>query len=79
MRRRIPKYLGSSANPENLSLTIKGALLAIVPIIIMLTKSTNVDVSESDLVGLIEALSAVVAGVMVVYGLARKIYLKIKK
>ena len=70
--------LGSSADPEKLAMTIKGAALALIPIVIVILKAVGVELADTDLVSLIEAISAAVAAVMIVYGIGRKIYKKVK-
>ena len=69
------KILGSSANPDTLSLTVKGVGLGLVPVLILVLKGLGVSVLETDLVSLVESLSTLVASEMVVYGLGRKLYL----
>lgn len=74
---KFPKYkgiplLGSSENPENLSLTIKGVLLAIVPIILAIGQVKGWSVTEGDLSSFIESVTGVLSGVIICYGLARK-------
>ena len=67
-------FLGSSVNPENISLTFKGIALALVPLLIIILKGFDITVAESDLISLIESITAVIAGVMVVFGLFRKLF-----
>jgi hypothetical protein len=63
----------SSTGSGNLSLTVKGVLLALVPIIIALAGMFGLDLAEATLVDLIEAISAAIAAVIIVVGLVRKI------
>lgn len=74
----LNKYpqLGSSANPENYAMTFKGIALALVPLVIMVAKGFSLDVSESELVELVESITLALSSVMVVYGLLRKAYYK---
>lgn len=65
----------SSADPNKLSLTVRGALLAIAPIAIYF-----LGFSDADFNGLVDAiveaitlLSALVAAIQVIFGLLRKI------
>lgn len=67
------KLLGSSVNPEKLSLTIKGVLLGLVPVILIFGGGR---INEIELIALIEAIAMCVASVMVLYGLGRKIWVK---
>ena len=70
------KLLASSKNPENLSLTIKGILLALVPIIIFIAQKNSVALSESEIVEIINAIAVALTSVMIILGLARKIFIK---
>jgi len=76
MSKLIKKYpfLGSSVNPENISLTFKGIALALVPLFIIILQGFNIEVAENDLISLIESITGVIAGVMVVFGLFRKLF-----
>lgn len=70
----IKKYpkLGSSQDPDKLSLTIKGLLLALVPVIITISQAYNLPITESDLVSLVNNLVAIVSAAVVIYGIVRK-------
>lgn len=73
---KYPKYLGSSTNPEELSLTIKGVLLSLVPILVVILGSFGVSVVQTDLVEFINAIFAVVSACIIAYGLGRKLVKK---
>ncbi len=68
------KLLQSSANPDNLSLTVKGVLVGLVPIAILIARLFEISLAEADLIGIIENVTALIAGAMLVYGLGRKLY-----
>mgnify|MGYP001606136102 CR=1 FL=1 len=77
------KWWVSSANPEQLSLTIKGMLLAFVPFILLVVNAFGIDLGEGQIQELIESIAAlggaavgVISAAMVAYGLARKIIIK---
>ena len=70
-------YISSSG--EGLSLTIKGALMAIVPLIILWAQTKGIPLSESQLVEGIESITQAIAAVAVVYGLARKVWYWLKR
>lgn len=72
------KLFRSSANPENTSLSIKGAFVGLIPIIIILAGQFGIPLNEVDLVQLIEALLLATSSVMVLFGLCRKLYFYIK-
>lgn len=67
----------SSADPTKLSLMIKGFLVAIIPILMVVTGLTEADLTGiigyiEQVVFLVSSLYAVVAGL---YGALRKLYL----
>lgn len=83
----LSKLLRSSADANKLSLTVKGALIAAIPIVIGLVsllfgvQLEVVDLSElaNQVASLISLLGAVVSAVMVIVGIGRKIFLQLKK
>jgi len=71
----LDKILRSSADPEKVSLTIKSA----IPFIIFgLGAFGYVNISQNDLVLVAEQLGTVISGIVMLYGLGRKIYLNLK-
>ena len=68
----------SSNGSGDLSLTIKSLLLGIIPILVTVGKMHGYSFAESDLVGLVDNLFAVLALVGVIIGLGRKIWFAIK-
>lgn len=65
----------SSADPRNTSLAIKGALVAIMPIVLYVTGIAEADfnIVVEAIVSTIFALSTIVSAVMTVYGIIRKV------
>ena len=70
--------IGSSANSENLSLTIKGAFIMLIPLIIIVAGQFGITLSETDLVQWVEALLLAVSGIIIFFGLCRKFYFYIR-
>lgn len=70
----VKKYpiLGSSQDSNKLSLTVKGILVALVPIIIAIGQSQGWSITQGDLMDIIEAITAIVAAGSVIYGVFRK-------
>ncbi len=68
------KWFTSSTGSGNMALTIKGALLAIVPIVIAILSSQGYTLTENDLVEVINTGFTVVSAVAVFLGVARKMY-----
>lgn len=73
------KLVGSSANPDNISLTIKGVGVALIPVIIFIAGGLGFNFVEADLTGLVNAVATLASAVMLVYGIGRKIYFGLKK
>ncbi len=69
----------SSANPDKIAMTAKGVLLALVPVIVAIVGSSGIDITQNEIIELINSLFVVVSAVMVSFGLGRKVYLKIIK
>lgn len=71
----IPRLLQSSKNPEKISLTIKG----LAPFIVLMLGLFGVDaIKESDIMELITSIGVALSAGVSVYGLLRKLYIKIK-
>lgn len=84
----VKKYpvLGSSANPTELSTTIRGILTALVPVILAISGVYGLDLGEAGLMDAIEltiqAINSIVLSVgaiMAAFGALRKLYYKVKK
>lgn len=62
-----PTFLTSSVDPTKLSLTVKGLLIALVPLAISLF-----GLDEADLLQFIEQVTLLIAGAVTLWGLVRK-------
>ena len=72
---KYPKILGSSVNPDKLSLTVKG----LVPLIIVLLPLFGViDISEKELLKTLDAILIAVTAGITAFGLIRKLVNKVK-
>lgn len=71
--------LGSSADPEQISLTIKSVGVWLIPALVAVITYFGLDITQNDLIDLVNNLAILAATAMTVFGLFRKIYLKIKK
>jgi hypothetical protein len=69
------KILGSSVNPEKISLTLK----SLVPFLVFLTAAFQLDISEGLIEEYISTLGSVFSGFFLLWGLTRKIYYAVKK
>lgn len=70
---RFPS-LGSSVDPASLSLTVKGALVAVLPVALLVLKALGVEVAENEAGQIVDAVVALVGAVsmvMVIIGRTR--------
>jgi len=77
---QIPKVFASSVDPEKISLTIKGVIIAAVPVVIAIAGLTRLNLGQADisaladgLIGAIDLMAKTAAALMIVFGLVRKI------
>lgn len=73
------KWWESSSGDGSLALTLKGALIAIVPVVIALLGTQGINVDENATVEFINVVFTIIASFTVLIGLGRKIYLSFKK
>lgn len=73
LAKRYP-ILGSSVDPEKVSMTIKGFGLALVPAILAIARLAGLEIVENDLVMLVNSIATIASMGMVVYGLFRKYF-----
>lgn len=64
----------SSANPEKVSLTVKGALIAIIPSLLVFSQMMHWGWSNDQLTLVVEAIASIVSAFLVCVGIIRKIY-----
>lgn len=64
--------LGSSQNPEKVSLTIKSVGILIIPLVIYIGRLFGLEIVEADLVQVLNAVAGIAAAVGVIWGIARK-------
>jgi hypothetical protein len=78
---QISPYLASSADPKQISIMVKGAIVAIAPIIALVIKAAGGEISNEELqsvinvsTDIIAALGSIASLAMIGYGLLRKVY-----
>jgi hypothetical protein len=83
---KLQPYLGSSANPTQLALTIQGILVGIGPMVLYILKAQNIEVSDSAWGEFVESVVQLVtyggmfaSSLMIAFGCCRKVYYRIKK
>ena len=74
----LPSILKSSANPEKLSLTIKGIAVGLIPIAILIAGMFGLKLDSNELVALVDSFLAVLSAGMILFGLVRKLVLRFK-
>ena len=72
----LNKFLGSSANPEEVSLTIKSFGVWAVPALMALITYFGYDITQNELIDLVNNLAILTAAAMTTCGLFRKFYFK---
>jgi len=73
LTKRFP-ILGSSVDPNKISLTIKSTGLILVPVVVLIARSFGLEVVDTDLVQVVNALSGMVGMGGVIYGVYRKYF-----
>ena len=68
----------TSSTGSGLSLTIKGLLVGIVPIIVGLARVYGYDLTENELLNFIDVVFQAVSISLVFVGLLRKLYIKLE-
>ena len=81
----VNKFLASSVNSGELSLTLKGALLAVVPLVALVIRAAGGEISNDDLNVFVEAVSEIVliigtlaSSFLMIIGVLRRIYKSFK-
>jgi len=70
----LKAFVASSANPEEVSLTIKGILIANVGLIVLVLKLFHVSVTVDEVTNVIGLITTGVGSAITIYGLLRKLY-----
>lgn len=78
---KLNPAVASSVNPQELSLTLKGAIIAVVPIVALILKSAGHEIGNEDLESFVQIASDFVVAVgsaaslgIMLWGAIRKIY-----
>lgn len=72
----IQKLLGSSADPDKISMTVKSIGVWLIPALVAALAYFKVDITQNELMDLVNNLAILCASAMTVFGLGRKIYYK---
>ena len=64
----------SSANPDKLAMTVRGLLLGLIPVALIVAKTLGLDLAPQDLEDLVVMVTAILSGVVTLFGLVRKVY-----
>jgi hypothetical protein len=71
------KLIQSSANPEKISLTVKGILMSIAPVVIGLMQLSGVEIAQSQYIEIVENITAILSTSIILIGTIRKVYIEI--
>lgn len=72
------KWFLSSSGTNDLALTIKALLVSLIPLVIAFGQSKGWDITENQVMEVIEAGFAAVAGFMLFVGLVRKLVNRVR-
>jgi|GEM_PF-1868075 len=64
----------SSANPEKVSLTLKGILISYVGIVLLLAQVAGIAITETQVIEIIGEMSVAAGNFLMIVGALRKIY-----
>jgi uncharacterized membrane protein len=78
MKKFIKWLVISSADPSKVSLTVRGALLSIIPTVILIAQMLHMEWSLEQLTQLVEGITAIIATALTLFGLIRKLVLTLK-
>lgn len=67
----------SSSNPTEVALTAKGLITTLVPVLMVFVHTPNINTLPDDVYSVVVAVFGVISAVMVLFGIARKIYLSL--
>lgn len=67
----------SSEDPTKVSLTVKGSLIAAIPMLVVLSQMLRLNWSQDQLALIVEGVSTIVSSFLVLFGLLRKLYYSI--
>lgn len=79
MEKFLKDFVQSSADPEKVSMTVKGILLTYVGLIAVLLHLFGIDFSEAQIVELISQVAVAVGSALTIVGAVRKLILSFKK
>lgn len=71
----LKAFVTSSVNPEEVSLTIKGILIANIGLIVLVLKWFHVSVTVDEVTNVIGLITTGIGSAITLYGLARKWYI----
>ena len=69
----LENFVKSSQNPQALSLTVKGAILGLVPVYMFIGSMLRVPVAETEIYDIAEIVAVMIVALITGYGLLRKI------
>lgn len=64
----------SSVGNGSMAMTVRGALIAIIPVLLSIGQTFDLAFTETEIMLAVDSFTAVLAGAMILFGLARKVY-----
>lgn len=75
---KVPSWLASSANATQVSMTMRGIIVAFIPLLIAVLNNAGVEVTETQIDEVVGMITAAVSSLMIAYGLLRKVFFFVK-
>jgi hypothetical protein len=69
----MKKYITSSENSQDISMTLKGIVTLFIPLIILIAKKYNVFTNETDVMEIINIVTTIAGSMQIFYGGTRRI------
>ena len=79
MQKLIKWLVQSSVDPSKVSMTVRGALIGIVPVLLFFAGQFHLGWTEANVVDLIETITLIVSSFFIIVGMIRKIVLLFTK
>lgn len=70
----LPGLIASSSNPQELSATFQGALIAIVPIVIHIMQAQGIQITETNLIDIVQQVTSIASICVMLFGAMRKLF-----
>lgn len=81
---KVPKttaktLVASSSGSGNLSTTLKGLLVLMIPVLITIGRRYNIEVTETQVMEIVQRATEIIGQILLVYGLIRKFWIWLRE